>query len=166
MLGSLGTKIDSITSIQVISSGNDLPEPTLLSTSVVGTNVLGSVNVEKYSSTLVKYQNIVIDSLNADGNSNFGESYVNNGTLPHTRLIWSDGNTHYHNGWYSAYINNPDYISVNKGDSIQEVVGVLGYTHSYYKLAPRKDEDITGYTSIVGVEDYKNSIPSNFIVRR
>jgi hypothetical protein len=166
MLGSLGTKIDTITSIQVISPGNDLPEPTLLATSVVGTSVLGAVNVEKWSSTLVKYQNIVIDSLNADGTSNFGESYVNDGTLPHTRLIWSDGNTHYHNGWNSSYITNPNYTFVNKGDTIQQVVGVLGYTHSYYKLAPRKDDDITGYTSIVGVDDESNSVPNNFAVEQ
>lgn len=164
MLGSLGTKIDTITSLQVISSGNSLPEPTLLSTSEIGVNVLGALTAEKWSSTLVKYQNVVIDSLNADGNSNFGESYVNDGTLPHTRLIWSDGNTHYHNGWNSSYITNPNYIFVNKGDTIQQVIGLLGYTHSYYKLAPRKDDDITGYISITDVENSNNTIPTNFIV--
>ena len=166
MLGSIGTKIDSITTIQVISPGNTLPLPQLLVTNEIGTSFQGALTAEKWNATLVKYQNIVIDSLNADGTSNFGESFVNDGTLPHTRLIWSDGNTHYHNGWNTSFINNPNYTFVAKGDSFHEVVGVLGYTHAYYKLAPRKDDDITGYISVVNVSEESNSIPSEFVVEQ
>ncbi|HMN47833.1 MAG TPA: T9SS type A sorting domain-containing protein [Ignavibacteriaceae bacterium] len=166
MLGSLGTKIDSITNIQVLSSNNTLPAPQLLSTNEIGVNLQGALTAEKWNGTLVKYQNIVIDSLNADGTSNFGESYVNDGTLPHTRLIWSDGNTHYHNGWNTSFISKPNYIFVAKGDRFGEVVGVLGYTHAYYKLAPRKDDDITGYVSNVDANKDKNGIPDKFVVEQ
>jgi hypothetical protein len=165
MLGSLGTKLDSITTLQVISSGNTLPQPQLLTTNDIGTNFQGALTAEKWNATLVKYQNIVIDSLNADGTSNFGESFVNDGSLPHTRLIWSDGNTHYHNGWNSSFIGNPNYTYVAKGDSFHEVVGVLGYTHSYYKLAPRKDNDITGYIP-VDVNEASNIVPNRFVVEQ
>ncbi len=165
MLGGLGTKIDSITTIQVISVGNILPQPQLLATNEIGTYYQGALSAEKWNGTLVKYQNIVIDSLNADGTINFGESFVNDGTLPHTRLIWSDGNTHYHNGWNTSFINNPNYTFVAKGDSFHEVVGVLGYTHSYYKLAPRKDDDITGYVA-VDVNDESNIVPDKFVVEQ
>lgn len=166
MLAGLGTKIDSITNIQVLTTGNALPQPQLLATNEIGTSVQGTSSAEKWNGTLVKYVNIVIDSLNADGSSNFGESYVNDGTLPHTRLIWSDGNTHYHNGWNSSFIGNPSYTSVAKGDSFHVVVGVLGYTHSYYKLCPRKDDDISGYVSVVGVENEINNAPNKFIVEQ
>ncbi|MEO8231835.1 MAG: T9SS type A sorting domain-containing protein [Ignavibacteriota bacterium] len=166
MLAGLGTKIDSITNIQVLSTGNALPQPQLLTTNEIGTSIQGTSSAEKWNGTLVKYQNIVIDSLNADGTINFGESYVNDGTLPHTRLIWSDGNTHYHNGWNTSFIGNPSYTAVAKGDSFHVVVGVLGYTHSYYKLCPRKDDDITGYVSVVGVENEVNNVPNKFIVEQ
>jgi hypothetical protein len=160
-LGSRGTRIDSIGTLTVHSSNNPLPEAKLLTTGEVGVSVLGTLSAEQWSSMLVKYQNVTIDSLNADGNSNFGESYANDGTLPHTRIIWSDGRTSYDNGYNSG---DPSYTQLSKGDKFSEVKGVLSFTHSYYKLTPRNNNDVTGYNP-VGVNDLVE-IPSAFALEQ
>ncbi len=136
-LGSLGVRIDSLSPITVNSHNNPLPEPQNLLTETIGTLTLGKVEAEQWSSCLVRYQNVTIDSANADGSYNYGESYGNDGVLPHTRIIWSDGNTSFNAG--------ASAVKVSKGDFFSSITGVLGYTHAYYKLTPRKDDDISGY---------------------
>ncbi|MFA6979754.1 MAG: T9SS type A sorting domain-containing protein [Ignavibacteriaceae bacterium] len=136
-LGSLGVRIDSLAPIIVNSQNNTLPTAEVLLTETIGTSVLGTVAAEQWSGCIVTYKNVTIDVANADGTSNFGESYGNDGVLPHTRIIWSDGNTSFNVG--------ASAVKVNAGDTFASITGILGFTHSYYKLAPRKDDDITGY---------------------
>jgi len=153
LLGSLGVRIDSLSPITVNSSNNTLPEPEYLLTETVGTSVLGTVAAEQWSGCLVTYKNVTIDVANADGTSNFGESYGNDGQMPHTRIIWSDGNTSFNAG--------ASAVKVNVGDTFSSITGILGITHAYYKLAPRKDDDIKGYVP-VSVEDETAGIPSQY----
>ena len=136
-LGSLGVRIDSLSPLTVNSQNNPLPEPQDLLTETIGTSTLGKVDAEQWSGCLVRYQNVTIDVANADGTSNFGESYGNDGVLPHTRIIWSDGNTSFNAG--------ASAVKVSAGDFFSSITGILGFTHAYYKLAPRKDADISGY---------------------
>jgi hypothetical protein len=136
-LGSLGVRIDSLSPLTVNSQNNPLPEPQDLLTETIGTLTLGKVDAEQWSGCLVRYQNVTIDVANADGTSNFGESYGNDGVLPHTRIIWSDGNTSFNAG--------ASAVKVIAGDFFSSITGILGFTHAYYKLAPRKDADISGY---------------------
>jgi hypothetical protein len=141
LIGSYGTRVDSLSLVQVNSTGNTLPVPHVMKTSEVGTFTLGNLSPEPWNGTLVKYVNVTIDSANADGTSNFGESFgkdVDLGT--HTRLIWSDGHTFLNAG--------PSAVSVHKGDHFDAITGVLGYTHSNYKLCPRKNDDIVGFTDV------------------
>jgi len=157
LLGSLGVRIDSLASIVVNSQNNPLPEPEYLLTGTIGTSVLGTVAAEQWSGCLVTYKNVTIDVANADGTSNFGESYGNDGVLPHTRIIWSDGNTSFNAG--------ASAVKVNVGDYFSSITGILGFTHSYYKLAPRKDADISGYTP-VSVEDETAGIPARYDLKQ
>ncbi len=157
-LGSLGVKIDTLTNINVISSGNPLPEAVYLPIDSVGTFILGTLSAEPWEGTLVKYQNIVIDSANADGTSNFGESFGTEiGGTRHTRIIWSDGNTSLNAG--------ASAVKVLKGDTFQEIIGVLSYTHSQYKLTPRNDEDIFGYVP-VGVNNEYDNVPQEYSLKQ
>jgi len=153
MLGPLGVIIDSLAPIIVNSQNNTLPEPQNLLTETIGISPLGTVAAEQWSGCLVTYKNITIDVANADGTFNYGESYANDGVLPHTRVIWSDGNTSFNAG--------ASAVKVNVGDFFSSITGILGFTHSYYKLAPRKDADISGYTP-VSVEDESNGTPSAY----
>ncbi|MFA6597684.1 MAG: T9SS type A sorting domain-containing protein [Ignavibacteriaceae bacterium] len=156
-LGSLGVKIDSISPITINSHDNLLPAPQVLLTETVGTSTLGVVAAEQWSSCLVQYQNVTVDSANADGTYNYGESYVNDGVLPHTRVIWSDGNTSFNAG--------ASAVKVNKGDKFSSITGVLGYTHAYYKLTPRKDDDITGYLP-TSVKDETAGLPNQYNLKQ
>lgn len=157
LLGSLGVRIDSLSSITVNSQNNPLPEPQYLSTETVGTSFLGTVAAEQWSGCLVRYQNVIIDSANADGTSNYGESYGNDGVLPHTRIVWSDGNTSFNVG--------AGAVKVNKGDFFSSITGVLGYTHSYYKLTPRKDDDISGYLP-TDIKDETAGVPAYYNLKQ
>jgi hypothetical protein len=152
-LGGLGNRIDTLDLITVNSSNNALPAPVVLKTSDVGTYTMGNLSAEPWDGMLVTYNNVTIDSANADGTSNFGESFgkdANGGT--HTRLIWSDGNTFLNAGAAA--------VKVNKGDKFTSITGVLGYTHANYKLCARKDADILGYVSDVKTD--ARAIPATF----
>ncbi len=148
-LGSFGNRIDTLTTLTVNSKGNATPEAHVMKTGDVGTSTLGTLTVEPWNGSLVTYQNVTVDVRNADtsatGTSNFGESYVtdaNGGT--HTRVIWSDGNTSFNVG--------ASAVKVQKGDRFTSITGILGYTHSSYKLCPRHDADLVGYVSDVREE--------------
>ena len=156
-LGSLGVRIDSLAPIVVNSQNNPLPEPEYLLTETIGTSVLGTVAAEQWSGCLVTYKNVTIDVANADGTSNFGESYGNDGVLPHTRIIWSDGNT--------SFFAGANAVKVNAGDTFASITGILGFTHAYYKLAPRKDHDISGYVP-TAIEDEAIGSPADYSLKQ
>lgn len=156
-LGSLGVRIDSLAPIVVNSQNNPLPEPEYLLTEIIGTSVLGTVAAEQWSGCLVTYKNVTIDVANADGTSNFGESYGNDGVLPHTRIIWSDGNT--------SFFAGANAVKVNAGDTFASITGILGFTHAYYKLAPRKDDDISGYVP-TAIEDETIGSPADYSLKQ
>ena len=157
LLGSLGVRIDSLSPIIVNSQNNPLPEPQYLLTETIGTSILGTVAAEQWSGCLVTYQNVTIDVANADGTSNFGESYGNDGVLPHTRIIWSDGNTSFNEG--------ANAVKVAVGDFFSSITGILGFTHSYYKLAPRKDDDISGYVP-TDVKEIAVKLPTDYSLKQ
>lgn len=151
-LNAYGTVIDTLDLLTINSHGNPLPAPQVMKTADVGTFLLGKLSAEPWNGCLVTYQDVTIDSANADGTSNFGESYGQDAAAgTHTRLIWSDGNT-FLNAGASA-------VNVHKGDHFSSITGVLGYTHAYYKLCPRKDNDIVGFTDI---KSDKNVIPTAY----
>jgi hypothetical protein len=146
IMSAYGTKIDTLTSLVVNSQNNSMPTPTVLTTGACGTSTLGVLTGEPYNGTLVTYNNIVVDSANADGPLyDYGEQYVSDGTT-HSRLIWSDGNTTYLNAAGRT-------TTVAKGDKFTSVTGVLGYTHANYKLCPRKNADVIGYSTDIKKEN-------------
>jgi Secretion system C-terminal sorting domain len=136
------TRIDTLDLLTVNSQGNILPEPHIMKTGDVGTLVYENLSAEKWNGCLVTYNNVTIDSANADSLGNYGESFGTDyfgGT--HTRLVWSDGNTSLNAGPYA--------VKVKKGDYFYSITGVLGLAHSNYKLCPRKDGDIIGFLDYI-----------------
>jgi hypothetical protein len=131
-----GTRLDTLTDLTVISHNNPLPAAHHLLTSEVGTAPLGDLNAEPWNGCIVTYNDVTIDSANADGPIvNYGESYAQDAALgTHTRVTWSDGRTKFFAG--------PTAVLVHNGDKFWSLSGILGYTHSNYKLCPRNDSDI------------------------
>ena len=150
-----GTRLDTLTALTVISSNNTLPAAHKMLTSDIGTSTLGSLNAEPYNGCIVTYSDVTIDSADADGPTiNYGESYAQDAALgTHTRVTWSDGRTKFFNG--------PTGVLVHKGDSFTSITGILGYTHSNYKLCPRKDADLAGYKPN-GITNENNVMPTAY----
>ena len=68
------TRIDSASSVNVISSGNPVPTPEILQTNVINTGGNGLVSKEEWESVLLRYNNVLVTNENADFPSNFGET--------------------------------------------------------------------------------------------
>ncbi len=147
------TVINNITAYDVVTSGNSLPEPQVITTGEMGLLGDGEVEKEKWESVLVEYDDVNITSTNADGGSNFGEILVNDATGD-TRVELEDGSNSYHNG-----SGEPGTIEIEQGAYFQKLKGIMYYSYSNYKLVPRKDDDFVGYLTAVKEE---NASPKTF----
>ncbi|PIQ09736.1 MAG: hypothetical protein COW71_05000 [Ignavibacteriales bacterium CG18_big_fil_WC_8_21_14_2_50_31_20] len=143
--------------VQVAVLGNDGvgPEPTAVETAIVGASRGGVLPAESYEGVLIKYSNVSVIDENADGgvgpnasgsNSNFGEMLVADGTGVGTRVELQDGGNNYHNFWDATLENEP--VRVLEAAKFDELVGVLYFSFSNFKLIPRTDDDFVGYTDV------------------
>lgn len=163
------TIIDSTTSIQVVSTGNPLPEPVVISTSTIGALGNGTISAEQYEGVLVRYNFVKVTDDNADGNSgpngngnsNFGEIVVADTSNIGTRVELQEGNHLYHNLWDATLSAIPGNIQVKVNDTFDALVGIPFYSFSNYKLVPRKAADFINYhptaieTEEIIVNEYK-----------
>lgn len=148
------TRIDSITSVQILSSGNPIPDPEVLQTSTIGTSGLGQVQKEQWESVLIRYNNVTVTNENADFPSNFGEMYVSDGSTD-TRVELEDGNHDYHN------LSDPTRLYyVKTGSTFDALQGVLYYSFGNYKLVPRNNNDFIGYNPVSVETD--GTIPTEY----
>jgi hypothetical protein len=149
------TRIDSTTSVSIISSGNPVPTPEVLSTNTIGTGGLGVVEKEKWESVLIRYNDVTVTNENADFPSNFGEMYVSDGS-GNTRVELEDGRHDYHN------LSDPTRLYyVKTGSTFDALQGILYYSFGNYKLVPRNNNDFIGYLPPVSVEN-EGTIPDEF----
>ncbi|MFZ2864875.1 MAG: T9SS type A sorting domain-containing protein, partial [Ignavibacteriaceae bacterium] len=168
------TRLDNISELITNSTNNQLPAPTVVTTGSIGTLPSNSVAAEQWESVLIKFENVSITDVNADGNPgpdpgsgssrNFGEIVINDGT-GNVRCELQDGNHKYHNDWNANLGSNPNFVSVDSGATLTSLTGYLYFSHSYYKLVPRITDDFENYT-VVDVDDQNNLIPGNFIVNQ
>jgi phosphatidylserine/phosphatidylglycerophosphate/cardiolipin synthase-like enzyme len=105
------TEIEAVSSFEIISTGNDLPEPILIST--------GHDALEAYEGMLVKV--VVATCSNSD--IGYGEWEINDGSGP---LAVDE-----------IFIK----YSSTEGD-VYDITGIMHYTYSAYKIAPRNADDI------------------------
>jgi hypothetical protein len=147
-----GTRLDTISALTVVSHKNPLPETHVMMTGTVGNSWLGTVSAEEWNGCVVTYKDVTIDSANADGDYNYGESFCRDTSFGNqTRITWSDGRTSFYAG--------PNAVKVNNGEKIKSITGILGFTYYNYKLCPRGDFDIIGPS---GVLTDNNLIPTEF----
>ena len=112
------TEITSITQFEVNSSGNQLPEPTILMTSEIAQ--------EKYEGVLVKVNNVTC----TDPDLGFGEWEVDDQSGPARvdDLIFA----------YTPSLNQ----------NFTSITGIVEYTYSNFKIEPRSMEDIIVESSL------------------
>ena len=148
------TRIDSASSVNVISSGNPVPTPEILQTNVIGTGGNGLVSKEEWESVLLRYNNVLVTNENADFPSNFGEMYVSDGSGD-TRVELEDGRHDYHN------LSDPTRLYyVKTGSTFDALQGILYYSFSDYKLVPRNNSDFVGYHPVS--VDNEGTIPTEY----
>jgi hypothetical protein len=170
--------------IQVISSGQPLPNFEILTPAVVADNkVDGDTTVEKWESVLIRFANqCVISCVNSPSLSgctseyplpdtsfrrNYGEIFVvYPGENVEARIELQDGNHSKVNGWDPAAAN---YYNTSlpgqllwKWDGISSLQGVLYYAFGRYKLVPRTNAD---FGSVIGVEPV-SEIASQFWLKQ
>lgn len=127
------TRIADVTSFQVLSSGNTLPEPVFQNTGNVNT---GADSAEAYESVLIEFHNVVVTNPFADAPSNFGEFVVDDGT---GEVRVDDG------GNWRGNLDS----TFAAGDSIRVLRGVHFYSFGNYKLMPRDEGDVIGHITKV-----------------
>jgi len=148
------TRIDSATSVSVISLGNPVPAPEVLETNTIGTGGNGVVEKEQWESVLIRYEDVLVTNENADFPSNFGEMYVSDASGD-TRVELEDGRHDYHN------LSDPTRLYyVKTGSTFDALQGILYYSFGNYKLVPRNNDDFIGYQP-VSVED-EGTIPTEY----
>ncbi len=112
------TEMKNLTSYTVNSSGNQLPEPVLLSTN--------DVNDEAYESVFVRIENTAC----TNDNVGFGMWEINDGSGP------------------TLVHNNDSYAYTATMGEHYNVQGVLNYTFSEWKIELRIADDVTIYNTI------------------
>jgi hypothetical protein len=166
------TRITAITDFVRNSSGNPLPDPVELSTAEIDEAVNNSVGAEQWEGVLVKYKDITITAVNADGNPgpdegtggnrNFGEMFVADDSGVNTRVELQDGIRHkYHNLWSADLADNPDLVELHTGDKFSSITGYVEYTFSEYKIVPRYNSDFEGYEPII-IDNVQDFHPNKF----
>ncbi len=148
-------------SVVVNASGVELPEPAELLTGQINLLPNGAVQAEQWEGVLIKYKNVAVIAESADGNSNFGEMLVSDGSGD-TRVELQDGNHRYHNLWDPLLYDDPNLIYLNLASTIEELTGVLYFSFSNYKLIPRNNDD---FSNVVGVKENDGGLlPSKFML--
>ena len=161
------TSIDSLSQMTINSSGNALPDPVDLKTEDIADSTGATPDVEKWESVLIDYKNVKVTNENADGDPgpnpyNFGESLITDNpvdSIGNARIEFQDGNHNYNNDWDAALADNPANIYVKLKSTFTEIRGILFYSHSYYKIVPRKNDDFMGYMEPTAVNDGTSKLP-------
>ncbi|MDP4195192.1 MAG: T9SS type A sorting domain-containing protein [Bacteroidota bacterium] len=156
------TRVDSITTLNVISSNNPIPSAIELSTSDIATKTNGTLDAEKYEGMLIKFKNLTVLKSNADDNTKYndGEMLVADQSGVGTRVELQDGAGTYHNSWDTLVVKNPGWTKISTGDKFNSITGVLIYSSSNYKLVPRKNSDYVGFKT--SVETISGKLPVSY----
>jgi hypothetical protein len=147
------TKIGSIDSVLVHSTGNPIPEAILKSTEDFGSSVSnGSPLAEPYEGMLVKFQNVTVTNVwpyFAD-NSQYEIDNGSGGVWVHR-----DGNNTYSNIPAEAELG---YTILYVGNIIGEVTGIIHFSVNRYKFVPLSNSAFKNVGSPFTVSDKWNML--------
>ncbi len=139
------TRINFVTNSQVVTPGVGAFAPVVVTTGEVTT---GGVNAEAFESVFIRVENLTVTNPFPDGNNNFGEFSVDDGS----GSIRIDDES-------NAFRGNLD-TTYTLNDQIQAIQGLGYFSFGNAKIIPRDSTDVIGHV-IVGIED-DNNIPRAF----
>ncbi len=163
--------VANISDVNIISSGNPLPNPQILNASILANNKLGGdTTIKKWESVLVKINTpIVISCINAARGTacttqeplqdtvfrrNFGEFLAYDNTGIETRIMLPGCKTTYTNNWDGVLTGK---TLLTKNDSITFIQGILYYAYTNYKICPRTNADF-GNLIPVGIKNNAGTV--------
>ncbi|HJN68274.1 MAG TPA: hypothetical protein QF602_02375, partial [Candidatus Marinimicrobia bacterium] len=128
------SEISEPENLEILSSGNTLPEPEVIS--------LNQEDWEPWEGVLIQIQNVAVSNDDAD----YGEWDVSDFGGAHTMRIDNAGNYAY---------------SPSNGDQFETITGPLNYTYDFFKIIPRDDLDIVqGSPPDISNVSYSPSVPT------
>jgi len=116
------TEMSPTTGFQVISQGNPMPQPTVITTDQLD----NAATAEQYESVFVRVQDVTITAVP----NSYGEFYVNNSTA----ACQVDDQCFPRSGF--------SWPQMNVGQSWARVQGVVDFSFSYYGINPRDMQDL------------------------
>ena len=143
------TNLFNVQSVQIVSSGNPVPEPVKLQTEVFGTSAInGDPVAEQYEGMLVEFDNVTVTDtipyVIQTSVYDYFQYEISNSGQP--MMVMRDGINSYSNDPNDASI--PGITRLRKGTQIQKLVGVLHYASKRFKVVPRTNADYSGVTSV------------------
>ncbi len=182
--GVIRIDVASASDVTVISSGNPLPEPQILTTAqLANSKTLGDTTIKKWESVLVRINTpMVVTCANANKGisctshqtaqdtsfrRNFGEIWVADNSHIDARITLQGGGHTFTNNWDG---NSAGKTLITQNDSILYIQGILYYWYSNYKLTPRKNSDfgqlipigIKNIGELVGTYHLQQNFPNPF----
>ena len=128
------SEISEPENLEILSSGNTLPEPEVLS--------LDQEDWEPWEGVLIQIQNVALSNDDAE----YGEWDVSDLSGANTMRIDNAGNYTY---------------SPSNGDQFESIRGPLNYTYDFFKIIPRDDLDIVqGSPPDISSISYSPSTPT------
>ena len=169
--GMIRINVSSASDITVISSGNTLPTPQILTGAALANAFHGGdTAIKKWESVLVKMATPVsITCINANSGSactshqtysdtvfrrNYGDILVRDNSGIEARVTIPGGNHTFTNNWAA---DSAGRTLLTQNDSISFVQGVLYYSYSNYKIQPRRNTD-WGTLTPVGITHFEQTV--------
>ena len=151
------TRMDDITSYEILSTGNAIPEPRVFDIEMINT---GSDSGEAYEGVLLQLPNVVVVDDFPDSGP-FGEFTVGDTS------IFPLPNTSSNVNWIRVDDLNrgfeiEDGVTYSNGDTIDIIRGYLYWSFSNYKLVPRDSNDVIGLRKIVSVRNEGGALPEMY----
>ena len=147
------TEVFPVTAARVVSSGNALPSPVVLSTAI-GQVANGDTSAEPYEGMLVRFNGLTV----SDVNPTFTEPtefLVTDGSK--AIIVRRDGRNTYSNVLSDTALG---YTILRLNNKIASLTGIIYYSQNHYKITPRKNAD---YGTVTGVDvRYTDFLPKEF----
>jgi hypothetical protein len=152
------TRLGNVTAVSTLTTGNPEPDPVVRTTNAFNVSN-GVASAEAYEGMLVRFNNVVVTSLNPTY-SDETEYSVNDGSGP--VVVQRSGRNSYSN-LAADSANGKTILKV--GTRMNSLTGIVYYSFNQYKFVPRTDADFQGV--VLGIDLRREEIlPSAFALEQ
>lgn len=153
----------SVDNYTLINTGNQPYLPIKLKTGDIGFRSLGDTVARRWQGVLVHYDSVYITNINPDSSGSYS-IWLPQGSFREYYVNDESGNTRVNDDGSNNYSVDPNdttwgFHIMPRGAFIRELIGIMKYDHSEYKLNPRTNADFVG--EVDAVKRLDSPIPSS-----